>query len=253
MTLAPLVCAGILWAATALPFTAIPSRALSRQDASQTRSDKTTTPAQSSQDQGSTAGQNQTAAPKPPATPDVTKPPSTQNGQTAPPAPRRRRKKKQVQANCNSATPTPATPSTSDSPSGSPASAPANTAPADPAVGIIALPSAANASANCPPTKVVVRHGGTAEPSIRLGGGAAGGVQTSHERDTTNQMLASTEQNLKKIAELKLTASQQDVVNHIRQFMEQSKSAAAAGDPDRARTLAWKAQLLSEDLLKPAQ
>lgn len=97
-----------------------------------------------------------------------------------------------------------------------------------------------------------MRHGGTAEPSIQLGG-AAGGVQTSHERDNTNQMLASTEQNLKKIAALKLTSSQEDMVNHIRQFMDQSKSAAAAGDPDRARTLAWKAQLLSEDLLKPQQ
>ncbi len=97
-----------------------------------------------------------------------------------------------------------------------------------------------------------MRHGGTSEPSIQLGG-ATGGVQTSHERDNTNQMLASTEQNLKKIAELKLTTGQQDMVNHIHQFMDQSKSAAAAGDPDRARTLAWKAQLLSEDLLKPQQ
>jgi hypothetical protein len=32
--------------------------------------------------------------------------------------------------------------------------------------------------------------------------------------------------------------------------MEQSRAAMASGDFERARTLAWKAQLLSEDLAK---
>jgi hypothetical protein len=98
---------------------------------------------------------------------------------------------------------------------------------------------------------VIVRQGGTAEQKIQLAGGA--GDRASHERDTATQMLSATEQNLKKIAELKLTTSQRDVVTQIRQFMDQSKSATAAGDPSRARTLAWKAQLLSEDLIKPPQ
>ena len=35
--------------------------------------------------------------------------------------------------------------------------------------------------------------------------------------------------------------------------MEQSKAAVGGGDLERARTLAWKAQLLSEELVKPAQ
>jgi hypothetical protein len=64
-------------------------------------------------------------------------------------------------------------------------------------------------------------------------------------------MLAATEQNLKKTAGYKLTANQQDMVNQVRQFMKQSKAASAAGDLDRARTLAWKAQLLSEELVSP--
>jgi len=64
-------------------------------------------------------------------------------------------------------------------------------------------------------------------------------------------MLAATEQNLKKAAERKLTASQLDMVNQVHQFMEQSKAATAAGDVDRARTLAWKAQLLSEEVVNP--
>jgi len=64
-------------------------------------------------------------------------------------------------------------------------------------------------------------------------------------------MLEGTELNLKKIAGRKLTAAQQDMVNQVHQFMAQSKAATAAGDIDRARTLAWKAQLLSEELVNP--
>jgi hypothetical protein len=64
-------------------------------------------------------------------------------------------------------------------------------------------------------------------------------------------MLAVAEQNLKKIAGRELTANQQDMVNQTRQFVEQAKAAAAAEDFDRARTLAWKAQLLSEELVRP--
>jgi len=64
-------------------------------------------------------------------------------------------------------------------------------------------------------------------------------------------MLGTTEDNLKKAAGQQLSASQKDSVTQIQQFVAQSKRALAAGDMERARTLAWKAQLLSEDLLKP--
>jgi hypothetical protein len=94
-----------------------------------------------------------------------------------------------------------------------------------------------------------VRQGGTAEPSIQLAGG--GGDQAASQRDTANRMLGATEQNLKKIAGLQLSQDQQGMVTQVRQFMEQSKTAATAGDLERARTLAWKAQLLSEELIKP--
>jgi hypothetical protein len=64
-------------------------------------------------------------------------------------------------------------------------------------------------------------------------------------------MLATTEANLKKITGQQLDSSQQDMVNQIHQFMEQSKAAVTDGDLERARTLAWKAQLLSDELVKP--
>jgi hypothetical protein len=64
-------------------------------------------------------------------------------------------------------------------------------------------------------------------------------------------MLETTDANLKKIAGRQLNSNEQDIVSQIRQFMSQSKTAAGQGDMERARTLAWKAQLLSEDLVKP--
>jgi len=100
---------------------------------------------------------------------------------------------------------------------------------------------------NCPPEKIVVRQGGTAEASIQL----AGGDQASQKRNDATHMLGSTEENLKKISATQLSPEQQDTVSQIKQFVDQSKAALAAGDLERGHTLAWKAQLLSEDLIKP--
>ena len=100
---------------------------------------------------------------------------------------------------------------------------------------------------NCPPEKIVVRQGGAAEQSIQL----AGGDQESQKKKDTNQMLGSTEENLKKISGIQLSPEQQETVSQIKQFVDQSKDALAAGDLDRGHTLAWKAQLLSEDLINP--
>jgi len=160
-----------------------------------------------------------------------------------PPAKRKRRHKKRVIAsNCNS---TPAASGQATSNSNSSSSAPDASPTGNPATA-----GAANAPANCPPSKVIVRQGGTAEQSIQLAGGAA---SASQQRDSANQMLGTTEANLKKIAGRQLSSNQQDMVNQIRQFMEQSKAAVGDGDLERARTLAWKAQVLSEELVKPAK
>jgi molybdopterin converting factor small subunit len=102
---------------------------------------------------------------------------------------------------------------------------------------------------NCPPPKIIVRQVSTSEPSIQLEGGPDTD-KANHARDA-NQMLGATEANLKKIAGRQLNQDQQNVVAQVRQFMDQSKTAVAAGDVERGRTLAWKAQLLSEELVKP--
>jgi uncharacterized protein YjgD (DUF1641 family) len=84
---------------------------------------------------------------------------------------------------------------------------------------------------------------------VQLTGGTSG-EQAVHQR-STEQLTAATEENLKKIDGRSLTSSQQDTVSQIKQFMEQSKTAAAAGDLDLAHSLAMKAHLLSEELVSP--
>jgi hypothetical protein len=107
-----------------------------------------------------------------------------------------------------------------------------------------------NASGGCSSAKTVVRNGGTSEPTVQLKGSGGTG-RGSHEGDTTEKLLASTEDKLKKTEGRQLSSNQQEMVTQIRQFMDQSKAAAAAGDLNRARNLALKANLLSDELAKP--
>jgi hypothetical protein len=104
-------------------------------------------------------------------------------------------------------------------------------------------------AAPCPPPKKVVRHGGSNEPGVQITGGTTA-EQSVHQR-STDQLRLATEENLKKIEGRQLSPSQQEMKNQINQFMEQSKTAAAAGDLDRAHNLATKAHLLSVELVKP--
>src|SRR5579863_4000165 len=119
------------------------------------------------------------------------------------------------------------------------------------AAGDSAQPAKSDGAAkNCPPPKIVVRQGGAAEPSIQLAGGPTTG-QASEQKNAAMQLLETTEENLKKISGQQLSSDQQETVTQIHQFMQQSKAAAANGDSERARNLAWKAELLSEDLVNP--
>jgi hypothetical protein len=101
----------------------------------------------------------------------------------------------------------------------------------------------------CPPPKKVVRNGGSDEPSIQLVGGE-NRAQSVQQR-STDQLNVATEENMKKIALRELSPSQQEMVSQIKQFMDQSKKALAAGDAERGHNLALKAHLLSDELMKP--
>ena len=189
------------------------------------------------QDQGTAVSPAQNSAAPSPAPSSATTTPKASATKTPPStAKRRTHKKKALPPGCNTAT-------------GTTQTASAHTSTATPST---ATGTTSGTSSPCPPPKVIVRQGGTSEPSIELAGGGAG-RQTADQRNTANQMLDATETNLKKIAGRQLTTDQQGMVTQIHQFMDQSKTAVKDGDLERARTLAWKAQLLSEELVKPQE
>jgi hypothetical protein len=98
------------------------------------------------------------------------------------------------------------------------------------------------------PSKVVVRNGGATEGSAQLTPAVSPG-EAKTQRAYTASLLAETDANLKRIAGRPLTPNQQSTMDQIRTYMQQSKDAGAASDTDRAQTLAYKARLLSEELL----
>ena len=108
---------------------------------------------------------------------------------------------------------------------------------------------ASEANKNCAPEKTIVRQGGVTEQSIQLAGGSAG--DQAQKRDAASQMITATERNLNRLTGRQLTNAERESVIQIRQFVEQSRTALTAGNLERAQTLAWKAKLLSEDLIDP--
>jgi hypothetical protein len=195
------------------------------------------------------------------ATQDQNNPPASQastpatNPQPAAPAPSAQPQNSPAPASKRSHHKKNSTPDCSRSPAplkppGATPNATAGSTGAGSGTGQSAAPSSANAKTPCPPAKVVVKNGGSDEPTIELTRGTSE-QQASQQRYTTEQLRTATEENLKKLAGRQLTASQQEMVTQIKQFMEQAKSAVADEDLERGHSLAMKAHLLSEELLKP--
>ncbi|PYV65094.1 MAG: hypothetical protein DMG95_02625 [Acidobacteria bacterium] len=97
--------------------------------------------------------------------------------------------------------------------------------------------------------KVVVRNGGASDHPSQISPGM-NDQQAQHQRDTVNQLLATTDANLKKISGRQLTSAQQSMLDQINTYVRQSKAASDTGDLSRAHTLAFKAHLLSDDLAR---
>jgi hypothetical protein len=100
------------------------------------------------------------------------------------------------------------------------------------------------------PQKRVIHRGSTVEPTTQLSPGITD-EQATRQRESTNKLLASTDASLQKLSGRQLTKDEQDTVAQIRRFMQQVKTADAAGDLQRAHKLAVKARLLSDALAKP--
>jgi hypothetical protein len=105
----------------------------------------------------------------------------------------------------------------------------------------------ASKPAGTTPAKTVVKNGGTDEPTLDLSP-EVNQKQASEQTMRTDQLLASSDANLKKISGRQLSDGQQDTVKQIKSYMEQAKVAKDDGDVQRAYNLAMKANLLSAEL-----
>ena len=97
------------------------------------------------------------------------------------------------------------------------------------------------------PKKVIVNNGGAPDPPVQLSPGVSPET-ASRQRQSTDLLLSTTENNLKTAAGLQLSPAQQDTVTQIRGYVKQAKTSSDAGDLQRAHNLAFKAKLLSDEL-----
>jgi hypothetical protein len=99
------------------------------------------------------------------------------------------------------------------------------------------------------PRKIVVRKGGATEPAAQIAPDLAP-AEAVRERQNAERLLSSTDGELKQLAGRTLNAQQQETVGQIRNYMNGVRSALQEGDVQRANTLAEKAHLLADDLVR---
>lgn len=99
------------------------------------------------------------------------------------------------------------------------------------------------------PKRIVVREGGASEPAAQIAPGMTP-EEAARERQNTEQLLGSTGVQLTDLASRTLDVRQQETVEQIRNYMDGARVALKDGDVRRANTLATKAHLLAEDLVK---
>ncbi len=96
--------------------------------------------------------------------------------------------------------------------------------------------------------KTTVKEGGENAPSGQLSAGIPQDEAT-RQRQTAAQLRQNTENNLRGITR-QLSSDEQSMVQQIRSYLAQSRTADNDGDIERAYNLAVKANLLSGELIK---
>jgi outer membrane biosynthesis protein TonB len=136
-------------------------------------------------------------------------------------------------------------------------SAPSTTA----ATGATTTPSTATPPATAPGAAVTPATATTPSGTSTAGGQPAADAgtvgisaavdhsQEARQQEMTQQLLSSTDANLKSINR-PLTADERAMIDEIRNYMAQSRAAITDGDFTRANNLATKAHLLSDELVK---
>jgi len=85
-------------------------------------------------------------------------------------------------------------------------------------------------------------------PAPQISPSLSPAVQQNYERQT-NDDLSVAERNLQQAMRRQLNARQQDMLENVRSFLEQSRDASKGGDWVRAQNLAQKARVLSVELV----
>jgi hypothetical protein len=99
------------------------------------------------------------------------------------------------------------------------------------------------------PRKIVVRDGGAIEPPAQIMPGLTP-EEASQQRQNAKELLNRTEEDLKRLAGRTLDSLQEETVAQIHNYVDGARSALQDGDTQRAHTLALKAHLLADDLVK---
>lgn len=123
-------------------------------------------------------------------------------------------------------------------------SKPATSASNGTAPATTATPPANNAPTQT--SKVVVPQGGETAPGQIS---ATGPDDDARSRQTIEQLLQSTDTNLRSITR-QLSDNERAMVEQIKTYMAQARTASTDGDLTRANNLALKAHLLSDELVK---
>lgn len=107
---------------------------------------------------------------------------------------------------------------------------------------------AAPAPEPAPEKNKTVKEGGDNAPAAQLSAGIPQG-EASRQRQSTAQLRQTTETSLRNLNR-QLSGDEQAMVQQIRTYLAQSKTADNDGDTERAYNLAFKAHLLAEELTR---
>lgn len=99
------------------------------------------------------------------------------------------------------------------------------------------------------PSRKIVRNGSTHDPELDFAPTVTE-AQASKQRQDIEHLLQLAEANVKQASARPLTLAQEDTVGQIKLYMDQAKRATDDGDLQRAHNLAFKAQLLSNELMR---
>jgi outer membrane biosynthesis protein TonB len=106
------------------------------------------------------------------------------------------------------------------------------------------------ASSDTTTTASVRPPGNPADTAVLAIGPDVSSAEAVRDRQSTNQLLDTTERDLKRLDGRNLSSDEQTMLTQIRAYISQSRKALTDGDYERASNLAKKAQVLSDDLLK---